>query len=111
MRGHEQIIEERRGGFKPAAIYLELRDYPTNVPQWSIPEHNVYVESTDNPDRIDLFFVHRCFVTISGQDAARVRRLFGAAQDHAAERVIAHVVSPGKTTRSTSSKFWTPQVS
>lgn len=96
MRGHESIIQGRKGGMKPAAIYVEMRDYPHGVQSWAIPEHNVYVESTDNPDALDLFFVHRCFVTVSGQDAARVRRLFGAIQDHAAERCIAHVVKPGK---------------
>lgn len=96
MRGHESIIEARNGGFKPAAIYVEMRDYPQGVQSWAIPEHNVYVESTDNPDALDLFFVHRCFVTVSGNDAARVRRLFGAIQDHGAERCIAHIVAPGK---------------
>ena len=96
MRGHETILEARRAGFKPETIFVEMRDYPTNVPGWSIPEENVYVESTDNPDALDLFFVHRCMVTVSGQDASRVRRLFGAIQDHGAERCIAHIVAPGK---------------
>lgn len=96
MRGHERIIEAREGGMKPVAIYVELRDYPRGVQDWAIPEHTVYVESSDNPDALDLFFTHRCFVTISGQDTARVRRLFGAIQDHAADRVLAHVVRAGK---------------
>jgi hypothetical protein len=96
MRGHEPIIQARKAGMKPAAIYVEMRDYPNGVPAWSIPEQTVYVESGDNPDALDLFFVHRCFVTVSGQNAARVRRLFGAMQDHGVERCIAHVVKPGK---------------
>ena len=96
MRGQDEIIAAREGGMKPTAIYVEMRDYPHGVPAWSIPEHSVYVESTDNPDALDLFFAHRCFVTISGKDSERVRRLFGAMQDHGAERVLAHVVKAGK---------------
>lgn len=96
MRGHESIIEARKGGMKPTAIYAEMRDYPHGVQPWAIPENNLYVESEDNPDALDLYFVNRCFVTISGQHPERVRRLFGAMQDHGAERVLAHVVKPGK---------------
>lgn len=92
MRGHESIVATRKAGMKPAPLYVEMQDYPTGVPAWSIPEQTVYVESGDNPDALDLLFAHRCVVTISGRDAARVRRLFGAMQDHGAERVIAHVV-------------------
>lgn len=95
MRGHEQIIQTRKGGMKPEAVYIEMRDYPAGVPSWAIPDHNVYVENSENVELLDLFFLHRCFVTISGQDAARVRLMFGAAKDHAAERVLAHVVKPG----------------
>jgi hypothetical protein len=94
MRGHEPIIQARKAGMKPTAVYVEMRDYPHGVPAWSMPANTVYVESGDNPDALDLFFVHRCFVTISGRDAARVRRLFGAMQDHGAERVLAHVIKP-----------------
>lgn len=94
MRGHEPIIAMRERGRRPTMLRLELRPFPRRIPGWSIPEDMVFIEPDDLIPALDLRFVIGCLVMVNGQDEKRVRDLFSAAQDHGAQRVIAHLVAP-----------------
>lgn len=96
MRGHETLQAMRRRNQKPDMVRLELQPYPRKAPKWAIPGDMVFVEPDDTIGRLDLRFLVGCQVMVSGSDAARVRELFGAAQDHGAQRVIGHHIVPAE---------------
>lgn len=97
MRGHEFIKVMRQEGIRPGCVYLETSNYPPEWafwPEWEMGDAKVHVEDADRMEQADLSFLFRCNVVVNGYDARRVREVFGAAQDHGAQRVIGNVSMP-----------------
>lgn len=98
MRGHEPLIAMRRRDLKPLeAVHVELAVWPQSRGSRLRKEaigwfraDRVFVEPTDNPDRLDLRFLVGCDVIVHGSEADRVRRLYAALERHKARRVIAN---------------------
>jgi hypothetical protein len=95
MRNHEPFIAMRRAGQKPPMVQVRAQQAPRRVPAWSLDALDcIFVEPEDTIARLDLRFLVGCVVLLTGEDAERVRDLFGAIQDHGAARVIGHVTRP-----------------
>lgn len=96
MRLHEHLLAMRRRGYKPADVWIEVDGSPALIDAMvelnRIPgSHHVVIEPEDVIGALDLRFLVGCRVYVQGENSARVRDVFAAAQDHAADRVVAFI--------------------
>jgi hypothetical protein len=100
MRGHEALIAMRKGGFIPDMVFIDTE--ADRLRQWedwqaeTPAQAALYIEPRDSLLSIDLRCVVALTVSVSGSDAKRVAAVAAACEQARAERVIAHVMAPGK---------------
>ena len=91
MRGHEQLIQVRTQGLKPAGLVF-VDDYPVKpvfldwLQNQSMPTVCVH---GDDIDSLDLRFLIGLSVNVAGDDVGRVKKLAGAARKAGADAVFA----------------------
>lgn len=121
MRGHEPLLAMRRRGLTPTSVWLvdtppprPLRD-GTRLDWWAFRpalEAEVFIETADHPQRVDLRFVVGLPVHVQMADPVRMRAFAEAAQRAGAARVFgaSHEVNP-RTERATETGFtaWTKE--
>ena len=85
MRGHLELIEMRKAGFKPPIVFLN--DWPLNL-KWREPTDLPEVSIVDEkPQHADLRFLIGLRVSITCNTEARAKAFFEAAKDAKAEIV------------------------
>jgi len=84
MNGHDAIINLRRGGFKPAYVWLQdaLRA-PTDCA--------VTLSPTDNPETLDLRFLVGTTVMAESANRERLGAMLRACMEAKAKRVITNL--------------------
>lgn len=99
MRGHEAMVDMRRRGFVPTAVWVH--DLPLEAQRtpdrWNWPLHGqsacIDLDPTDNPARLDLRFVVGLTVWIQARDAQRLQALTDLAVACGAKRVLGSLVA------------------
>lgn len=98
MRGQERIAEARRGGYRPALIWVEADGYNpgfTRLAQLGFPRQDTLeIEPGENLQRLDLRCVVGCIVDVTGKDQARVAAIARACTEHGAAHVFCGVYAP-----------------
>jgi hypothetical protein len=84
MNGHESIINLRRGGFKPAYVWLQDSGLaPT--------DNAVTLSPTDNPEALDLRFLVGTTVMAESVNRKRLGAMLKACMEAKAKRVITNL--------------------
>jgi hypothetical protein len=99
MHGHEQLIAMRRRGYVPLSVHIDADGViPRRITsEWAspVPGLGVHallcVEPGDSPRLLDLHFLVRLRVFVSGANRARVASIAQACADAGAAHVIANV--------------------
>lgn len=84
MNGHTAIINLRRGGFKPAYVWLQdALHAPT--------DNAVTLSPTDNPEALDLRFLVGTTVLAESENRKRLGAILKACMEAKAKRVITNL--------------------
>lgn len=84
MNGHEKILNMRRGGFKPAFVWLQdALHAPT--------DYAVTLAPTDNPESLDLRFLVGTTVMAESSSRERLGAMLKACMAAKAKRVITNL--------------------
>jgi len=84
VRGHEQILDMRRNGLKPAFVWLQDgNSQPT--------DNAVTIAKTDMPEALDLRFLVGTVVLAESSCPDRLERITAACINAKASRVIANL--------------------
>ena len=94
MKGHERLIDMRRAGKAPRFVFLN--DYPCKTDWFENPGDAVTVcTHGDSVELIDLRFLVGLKVSISGEDEARVKKLYERCKAIGVGMVAACHLQPG----------------
>lgn len=90
MRGHDQIINFRKLGFRPESVFLWDMPVQLSEPQW-LEDFRFMEVSTygDGTGSLDLRFLVGLPVTVIGEEIARVQAIANECKKVGADRVIA----------------------
>jgi hypothetical protein len=88
MNGHQKIIEMRMAGQKPEIVFLN--DYPCETNWFETGDYaNVEISPEDQPEWLDLRFLVRLRVSVTGRTEDRAKRLFDVCKKAGAKTVAA----------------------
>lgn len=76
MKGQEQIIKARIAGAKPAFVFVNDYDCPTDWFEYN--DHATVCTAGDNIQALDFRFLVGCKVSISSESESRAKSLFEA---------------------------------
>jgi hypothetical protein len=94
MKGHERLIDMRRAGKAPRFVFIN--DYPCKTDWFENPGDAVTVcTHGDSVELIDLRFLVGLKVSISGEDEARVKKLYERCKASGVGMVAACHIQPG----------------
>ena len=87
MKGQEQIIKARIAGAKPAFVFVNDYDCPTDWFEFN--DHATVCTAGDNIQALDFRFLVNCQVSISAESEARAKSLFNQIKQSGAGVVAA----------------------
>ena len=93
MRGHQEIIEQRKRRLTP--VFVFLNDYPCDTNWFTNADYATVCCAGDNLASLDLSFLHGLKVSISSDSEKRARELFEACKQAGASSVAACQTMPG----------------
>jgi hypothetical protein len=101
VRGHEQILADRRNGVHPAIVWVDCDGYNPGFARLATlgcrPRDHLEIGADENPLRLDLRCVVGLLVDVYGSDERRVAAVARACVEHGARQVIAsHSTFHGK---------------
>jgi hypothetical protein len=91
MRGHRELIDMRRHGKAPAVVYADCDPYGKAMSESAVA---LWIEPTDNLQRLDLRCVVGLHVIVNGCDPVRVEEAAQAMRRANAARVQAFTFRP-----------------
>ncbi len=102
MRGHQAVLQMRRAGAAPTAVWIEDMGNRTCLPRdwpWYGSSAQVEIDRNESPRTLDLRFCVRLVVFASSTDRHRLEALAANAMECGAERVLGSLFE-GNTERS-----------
>lgn len=89
MTGHQPLLQARKSGFRPAAVWIEIGQPPLHADYLDPVCHAVYLQANE-VSRADLSFCHGLRVHITGPTSLLILEAMGRARAFAPKAVVGH---------------------
>ena len=93
MKGHHEIIEQRKRRMAPTFVFLN--DFPCDTEWFTTGDHATVSCAGDSLASLDLSFLHGLSVSISSDSEKRAKALFEACKQAGAKVVAACQTTQG----------------